>query len=210
MDDKPSGCERHFSHLSIRRSSRSLLATTASKSTLSQQPWSECPINASAGTSASTDLRVHQPGSSGPHPISAAGQRFEKDSNMTPFSLLQIQSCATHAASIGARQVSRVALRWLVRRDFRVLGTLCPYLNQRPRSWESRRTVGLGQISRANSPTELRDHWESCARSCTKKSTGRGFALMPRLLSAGLRFWFHSFRNASDRSQITLDAMVCL
>jgi hypothetical protein len=148
MDDKTSGCERHFSHLSIRRSSRSLLATTASKSTLSQQPWSERPINASAGTSASTDLRVHQPGSSGLHPISAAGQRFEKDSNMTPFSLLQIQSCETHAASIGARQASRVALRWLVRRDFRVLGTLRPYLNHWPRTWESRQTVGLGQISR--------------------------------------------------------------
>jgi hypothetical protein len=126
-----------------------LLATTASKSTLSQQPWSECPINASAGTSASTDLRAHQPGSFGPHPISAAGQRFENDSNMTPFSLLQIQSCETHAASIGARQASRVALRWLVRRDFSfVLGTLGPYLNHWPRSWESRRTVGLGQISR--------------------------------------------------------------
>jgi hypothetical protein len=148
MDDKTSGCERHFSHLSIRRSSRSLLATTASKSTLSQPPWSQCPINASAGTSASTDLRVHQPGSSGPHPISAAGQRFEKDSNMTLFSLLQIQSCETHAASIGARQASRVALRWVVRRDFRVLGMLRSYLNHRPRSWESRRAVGLGQISR--------------------------------------------------------------
>jgi hypothetical protein len=81
MDDKTYGCERHFSHLSIRRSSPSLLATTASKSTLSQ-PWSERPINASAGTSASTDLIDHQPGSSGPHPISAAGQRFEKDSNI--------------------------------------------------------------------------------------------------------------------------------
>ena len=47
-------------HLIGRGSSRSLLATTANKSTLSHEPWRQDPITGDAASSASTDLKPTQ------------------------------------------------------------------------------------------------------------------------------------------------------
>jgi hypothetical protein len=142
--------ESHFSHLSTRRSPRSLLATLPAcprcrnnprASTQSMPAQEHQPAQTSEATSKGT--RVFWPA-----PNFSCRTQVRKRLDHDLFQPPTDPKLQTHAASIRVRQAFRVALRWLVGRGFRVLGTLRPYLNHWPRTWESRRTVGLGKISR--------------------------------------------------------------